>query len=67
MKDIFIIWIAWQLMVCGMVVVDTSNKMLDGSYECPKDTKISKIWGALFPLVAFVPTNEIDEYCNKNL
>lgn len=68
MRNFLIGWIIFQLVVIGIACVDIDNQVNQGTYVCPtKDKKVSIIWGAVFPLAAFVnEPQSLKDYCYKN-
>ena len=67
MKELFIIWITFQLIVIGAVCVQIDNDIKNKTLDCSKLEDDTPEWkGALYPLVVFIPNgidNKIKEYC----
>lgn len=72
MKDSFIFWITWQLVMIGWTVASMHNEVVSGSYNCTKHWNIDhhviiSPWkAAIVPLALFLPDevhSEFDEYC----
>lgn len=67
MKYFIVAWLVWQLMLIGIVRVDSHNQIVDKKYDCSKgDNEKFNPWnGAVVPLVVFVPeVKEITRYCD---
>lgn len=61
-------WIAIQLVILASSTFSIHNKILDKSYKCVQQDKIDEVTTALvLPLLAFVNTSEVDEYCREQL
>lgn len=69
MKELFCFWIIVQLICIGCAKVDMMNDFNNGVYNCePSIKKVSKVWGAIFPLAFFLPEDrEITDYCKANM
>ena len=66
MKNIFILWITFQLIIISYCVVTIHNQIVDKTYICSTETKIPTDFAILMPLAAFVPEmSELIEYCHK--
>lgn len=64
MKEIFIGWIMFQLIMIGIAGVSIHNEQIEGTYKCPAGKKISVIYGAIFPLALFaIEDRNTIEYC----
>jgi len=61
-------WIIIQLIVIGIVGVDKENKIINGTYQCTREGKTPVWFGAIFPLICFVPeSSEEKEYCENKI
>ena len=69
MKEAFIVWIVWQLLLIGWASAKISNEIVDKTYKCVSaEEKISVGWSIAMPLVSFVPEqSQVTEYCKDNL
>jgi hypothetical protein len=76
MKNIFIFWIMWQLIVIGWTVADMHNKIVSGTYNCTRHWNLGHHviiprWKlAVMPLALFIPgenISESDKYCQDQL
>jgi hypothetical protein len=70
MKEIFLTWITFQLIVIGIIGFTSVNDVHRNRFDCKVPTNISTftatIDGIFFPLVAFTPDiPEITEYCKN--
>ena len=64
-KDIFIIWIMFQLIVLGFGSVLMHNEMVRGEYNCSRET-VPALIGIIFPLVVFANDVYIHkQYCGE--
>ena len=66
MKNIFIGWITFQLIVIGIVSVSTHNDVVNKTHVCIKERSTVPIFmGAVFPLVYFLSSDDFgtEEYC----
>lgn len=67
MRDAFIVWITIQLMLIGMMFVSIENGIMDNTWECSEGEEVALVWGAIFPLIAFIPEHQsITNYCKTN-
>jgi hypothetical protein len=68
LKDLFIIWIIFQLLSIGGLFVKMENEMIEGTFQCKEPQAISEWKGMLFPLAVFIPSSyeqQIKDYCDN--
>lgn len=70
MKELLAYWIIVQLVIYGLVGVDMTNRLNDGTYECITDhERISFWWGVAIPLTAWLGENspelnaKVENFC----
>jgi hypothetical protein len=64
MKEVFIVWITFQLMVIGIADVQIHNRLATKTYVCSGREEVPGWLGVVFPLVSFVPDDfGVKEYC----
>ena len=63
LTNIFIAWIAFQLIIIGIAGISIHNDVINKTYKCP--TGEFSIWiGVAVPLVMFAPDiKEARQYC----
>ena len=71
-RDAFIAWIVFQLIVVGISATAVDYKMTNKTYECVEEISSSQLvyqmYGAIIPLVMFIPTpSGWDKYCEEQL
>jgi hypothetical protein len=65
MIKFFIGWITLQLVLIGIAGVSINNEIIDKTYVCKGNEKVSVIYGALLPLTTMIPnTKQINDYCH---
>jgi hypothetical protein len=65
MKEVFIVWIIFQLLVIGEASIEVHNQVFNKTYECGPTKEAPDYIGYLVPLNAFVPTpQEVVDYCH---
>jgi len=70
MKDLFIIWIIFQLVLIGVSGVSMHNEIQNETYDCEIRETISPWIGAVLPLVFFMGDSldkEVNNYCENKV
>ena len=66
-KNLFFLWIVWQLVFIGFFGAKAWNKMAGYEIECDKPRQIKRMpewWGVAVPLLFFMPDQNIyGDYC----
>ena len=63
MRDFFIFWIIFQLIIIGQTNIELHNKIIDKTWDCSQ-RKIPTWWGIIIPLAVFVPKEQkVIDYC----
>ena len=65
MKEIFIIWITFQLIMIGTAFISVRNEVYHKTYNCEQTKDVPMYIGIIFPLAVFVPDHvSVINYCN---
>lgn len=67
MKNLFIIWIVFQLAIIGYIVTSIGNEIKAKTYKCTASEYVNPIYGAILPLATFIPPQQdIIDYCKTH-
>ena len=65
MKELFIVWITFQLIMIGVASSSIHNDMVNKTFKCHEREKIPLVFGAIFPLAVFADTTaKVRDYCS---